>query len=324
MIVPPKYGWLALIFRWRGTALSRMWKRLVFTTGVAVAITLLDHFHAITIGKGLTVIPFTLIGVALGVFLGFRNNTSYDRYWEGRKLWGSMVNTSRTATRQILTLIGPQPNGGSKPSEADLEEERAALVAFHREMVHRVAAYVHAVRLHLRDDKSRSDLSRLLPEAEIDRLALEGNRPIAILQTLGDRVRDAWMRGWVHPQHVPVLEQSLTQFCDIQGGCERIKNTPIPFSYTALIHTIVAIYTFLLPFGLIHDVKAFTPVVVAIIAFAFLGLDAVGDEIEDPFGVDPNDLPLTTLSTMIEINVRQRIGDTDLPEPRQPANRWLV
>jgi len=110
---------------------------------------------------------------------------------------------------------------------------------------------------------------------------------------------------------------------NIQGGCERIKSTPIPFSYTALIHKIVALYCYGLPFGIVNETEWFTPVVVTIIAYAFFGLDAVGDEIEDPFGKDPNDLPLTTLSTMIEVNVRQRIGDTDLPALLKPVDNVL-
>jgi putative membrane protein len=183
---------------------------------------------------------------------------------------------------------------------------------------------VHSVRKHLRDEDDLEDLRRLISNAEADRLVNEPNRPYAILQSMGERFRDAWLRGWVHAQHLPVLEQSLTALTDIQGGCERIKSTPIPFSYTALIHRIVAIYCYALPFGLTNQVGALTPVVVAIISYAFFGLDAVGDEIEDPFGTDDNDLPLTTISTMIEINVRTRIGDRDLPAPIKPENDVLV
>jgi ion channel-forming bestrophin family protein len=124
--------------------------------------------------------------------------------------------------------------------------------------------------------------------------------------------------------HAPVLEASLTQLTDIQGGCERIKSTPIPFSYTALIHRIVALYCFGLPFGLTDTIKALTPIVVAIISYAFFGLDAVGDELEEPFGTDMNDLPLTALSTAIEINIRRRIGDTDLPAQPVPVNNVLT
>jgi len=105
----------------------------------------------------------------------------------------------------------------------------------------------------------------------------------------------------------------LSDLCDVQGGCERIKSTPIPWSYTVLMHSIVAVYCFALPFGLIDTTKLLTPLVVALIAYAFLGLDAVGDELEEPFGSDYNDLPLTTLSRMIEVNLRQLLGESELP-----------
>ena len=323
MIVEKK-SWLGVLLVWRGTALARVWRRVLFVTLIAVVITTIDLqlgvFHA-----DLTTTPFALIAVALGIFLGFRNNTSYDRFWEGRKLWGRMVNTARTLTRQILTLVGPVP--GTLEASIMLEErapEAAELVEFHREMVHRLAAYVHCVRMHLRDQDPLDELRRLLPEHEVEALRHESNRPIAILQTLGDRVRDAWSGGWIHHQHVMALDQSLTDLCDIQGGCERIKNTPIPFSYTALIHRIVALYCIALPFGLVASIQGFTPIVVAIISYAFFGLDAVGDEIEDPFGTDCNDLPLSSLTAMIEVNVRQRLGEEGMPPMPRPVDGVLT
>jgi len=324
--------WVANLFAFRGTSLSRVWRRLLFTTLLATLVTYLDLglseggaralFH-----EDLTPTPFTLVGLALGIFLGFRNNTSYDRFWEGRKLWGRMVNVSRSFTRQLLTLVGPQLRRerldapapeGAPASGAEDPGDAEELAAFRREMVHRVAAYVHAFRMHLRGHLDRSSLERLLDPAEVAALEGETNPPVAILQTLGDRIRAAWLRGWIHPQHVRILEESLTEMTTVQGACERIKSTPIPYSYTVLIHRLVAVYCFALPFGLVNTTKWFTPLVVLIISYAFFGLDAVGDEIEDPFGEDSNDLPLTALSTMIERNVRQRIGDTDLPASKVP------
>ncbi|MCB9593324.1 MAG: hypothetical protein H6719_11390 [Sandaracinaceae bacterium] len=334
-------SWLIMLFTWRGTALQRIWKRLAFTMALAWAITWVDLGQGgrWTFHEDLTVLPFSLVGVALGIFLGFRNNTSYDRFWEGRKLWGAMVNVSRTITRQILTMIGPiqkewegrltdgmrshyygeLPTAEQRVSDPDMDE----LLDFHKEMVHRVAAYVHAFRMHLRDEDPLEELKRLLPDDEVEQLRNETNRPIAILQTLGDRFREAWLRGWIHSQHFVVLEKSLTEMTAIQGGCERIKSTPIPFSYTALIHKIVALYCYALPFGIVNETEWFTPLVVGIVAYAFFGLDSVGDEIEDPFGKDLNDLPLSTLSTMIEVNLRQRIGDKDLPELLKPVDDVL-
>lgn len=319
MHLPEKVPYWRIILKFRGTALVRIWKRVLFVTALSALVTWFDFppGHA---NLTLTPVPFTLVGLALGIFLGFRNNTSYDRFWEGRKLWGRMVNVSRTLTRQILTLIRAEGESGSGSAESEREPSERQ-----KELVRRVAGYVHAFRLHLRDQDIpdyHAALGHLVPAAEITALAEETNRPNALLQELGRRFRLAWDRGLIDPFHLVVLEQSLTEMTSIQGGCERIKRTPIPFSYTVLIHRIVAVYCVALPFGLEAQVGVLTPLVVLIISFAFFGLDAVGDEIEDPFGTDPNDLPLTNLSVMIERNIRQRIGDLDLPPmpPVHPGN----
>jgi putative membrane protein len=146
---------------------------------------------------------------------------------------------------------------------------------------------------------------------------------VALLEHIGDQLRRAWQAGWIDTLHLPALDASLSGLTDHQGGCERIRSTPIPFSYTILIHRIVAVYCLTLPFGIVEAVGAYTPLVAAMVAYAFFGLDAIGDAIEEPFGTDLHDLPLDTLSTMIEINVREAIGDADLPPPRVPVGEWL-
>ncbi|MBO6934991.1 MAG: hypothetical protein JJ863_08445 [Deltaproteobacteria bacterium] len=319
MIVHPKASWLRTLVYLRGSALTRIWPRLLAVTLVATLVTYLHETYGL-LHTDLTVTPFSLIGLALGIFLGFRNNTSYDRFWEGRKLWGRVVNASRTLTRQILTLVGP-PFRDDRPLE---EGEAEAIADFHREAVYRVIAYVHALRLHLRGQDRLQEIDEFLSDDEIAKLVPELNRPIALLQTMGERFREAWEKGWTHPIHVEVLELSLTELAGVQGGCERIKATPIPFSYNLLLHRIVFVYCFTLPFGLVNHVHEFVPVVVALVSYAFFGLDAVGDEIEDPFGEDPNDLPLGAITRMIEINLRQRLGEENLPPLAQPVDHVLT
>jgi len=299
--------WFQHLVTVRGSVFQRIWPRLFLTVSVAALVTLL-HERWGWFDVSLTTLPFTLIGVPLGIFLGFRNNTAYDRFWEGRKLWGHLVNTTRTFTRQVLCLVGPMP--GAPPLS---REDEGELRALHRELVHTTVAFVHALRHHLRDTDPFSDLHGILPRDLVERLGPELNRPIAILHHLGERLRDAWQRGWIHDHHMPAFEGTLCALTDIQGGCERIKSTPIPASYTVLIHRIVAFYSFALPFGIVDSAGPWTPIVVLLIGHAFYGLDAIGDEIENPFGFDENDLPLATLSRMIEVNLRQRLGETALP-----------
>ncbi|MCA9614577.1 MAG: bestrophin family protein, partial [Myxococcales bacterium] len=189
-----------------------------------------------------------------------------------------------------------------------------------------VVAYVHALRHHLRNQDRLPELEPFLPASELDALEHEQNRPLAILQRLSADLRAAYERGWIHAQHVPVVDGSIEQLIDLQGGCERIKATPIPFSYNVLLHRIVFVYCFTLPFGLVDipGLNVFTPVVVALVSYAFFGLDAVGEEIEEPFGEDPNDLPLGAITRTIEINLRQRLGDAELPPAANPVKNVLT
>lgn len=294
MIVPKSTSWLSTLTALRGTTLNRTWPRIVVVTAVAVVVTVLYERYSM-FANGLTTAPFSLIGLALGIFLGFRNNTSYDRFWEGRKLWGALVNLSRSLTRQIFTLV-------------DADD------ATRRELVYRLLAYVHCLRIHLREIPSVADLEELLPAEELEALGTERNRPNAVAHRLGERFRELYDAGQVHVMHLPALDESLTRLLDIQGGCERIKSTPIPFSYNVLMHRIVGVYCFTLPFGLVGSIHEATPWVVAMVAYAFFGLDAVGEQIEEPFGDDPNDLPLDGLCATIETNLRQRLGETELPD----------
>lgn len=310
MIVPDRrMSWFRLLFEFRGSAIPRIRGRLFAVFVVASIATLIYELGGYR--ADLTTTPFTLIGLALGVFLGFRNNASYDRYWEGRRLWGKLVNDARSFTRLTLALVADDATAHAK---RDVEGVRA----LQREVIHAMIAYVHAFRIHLRGGGNYDELAPLLPTSEFEGLTREHNVPIVLLQGLSNRVQDARRQGWLREIDVQLFENTLTSVTDVQGGCERIKSTPIPWSYTVLIHSIVAVYCFALPFGLVTTTEWLTPVVTVLIAYAFLGLDAVGDEIEEPFGLDYNDLPLATLSRMIEVNLRQRLGETDVPPLLEP------
>lgn len=310
-----KRTWLEMVTL-GGFALPHIWLRTLLVTGISVVVTIL-YEEIPELHYSLTPVPFTLVGLPLGIFLGFRNNTAYDRFWEGRKLWGSLVNTSRTLTRQIITLFEPQP-------EADADEStKEKILAFEREMVHFTIAFVHALRYHLRDEDPRAHLEKILPDDVVDKVMEEDNVPLAILHRLAEGIVQARRRHWIHAFHLPVIDASLTSLTDIQGACERIKSTPIPYSYTVLMHRIVAFYCTFLPFGLMDTVKWATPVVVLAISYCFFGLDAVGDEIEQPFGLDTNDLPLEAISFTIERNLRIRIGETQ-PPPHKPDQGILT
>ena len=312
MIVLDKSSWLRMVFAVRGSSLVDTWPRIALVILFASIVTWTPLRRAIE-PYTLTTTPFSLIGVSLAIFFGFRNNESYDRYWEGRTLWGRMVNVSRSFTRQVLTLVR---------AEADSQSEDAA--ELRRSVVRSTIAYVHAFRHHLRGSSPEPELRQHLSDEDRERATSQLNVPLAILQQIGERIQQANARGWIDTYHVPVLEESLTEMTGVQGGCERIKSTPIPFTYNVLIHRIVAIYCLALPFGLIDSVGDLTPIVVGLISYAFFGLDAIGDEIEQPFELDKNDLPLDYISRMIEINLLELLGETDTPPLIEPKDGVLL
>ena len=308
MLIKPKREFPTLLFTWQGSALSQIWPLLLAALALSLALTWAHRVYDLS-WLDLTTTPFSVLGLTLAIFLGFRNNACYDRWWEGRKLWGSLVNESRNYVRLVLTLI-----------DGDDPEVRV----MQRSLVYRAIAFVHALRLHLREQPRWEELGMFLPAAERQGLVTERNKPMAIVQTMAVRHKGAMDRGWLDVFHLPMLEHISSRFLDIQGACERIKNTPVPLSYTELTHRIVALYVLALPFGLLQTVHEFTPIVVTIVAYAFLGLDVIGSQLENPFEEDVQDLPLSQLSRMIENDLRTRLGETDLRADLKPDQGLLL
>lgn len=301
-------GW-RLFFVVRGSIVPKIAPKILATMLVALIVA---YFHGVFFTKDLTftAAPFTIIGLALSIFLGFRNGAAYDRFWEGRRLWGDLVIASRTLARQVLTLV----------READL----AADAALHRGMIYKAVAFAHAFRHLLRGTAPGEDLRPLLPPEDLQRVLTSVNPPQALLQSLGRDLGEAIARGAVPHQLAASIDATLGDMDRVLAGCERLRSTPIPFSYTLLLHRTAYLYCFLLPFGLVDTVGMATPIVVGLVSYTFFGLDALGDEIEEPFGTQPNDLPLAAISRTIEINLREALGERDLPPPLQPVDYCLL
>ncbi len=193
-----------------------------------------------------------------------------------------------------------------------------------RRQIYRAIGFVHALRLALLNQPMGDELGPFFSPQELSEVQSKLNKPDSILLLMQRNLRESYDAKELSDYRFVRLTELVNKLSDIQGGCERIKATPIPHSYTILIHRIVAIYVFALPFGLVDTLHYLTPLVVMLVAYTFLGLDAVGDELEDPFGEDLNDLPLSTLSRMIEINLRQTLSETDVPAPMQPMDGHLL
>ncbi len=305
-------GW-RLFLVVRGSVLQRIRLTLFLNILLATLVTL-AHGNLFSVKITLTAIPFTLMGLPLAIFLGFRNTTAYDRYWEARKLWGELVLRTRTLTRQCQSLIDLPQALDYRQRDSDVRVR----------MVHRAIAFVHALRLQLRDQKDDALLQQWVLPAEWAQVQSRANRADALMQMMGRDLGDTVRLKHIDPALAAGLDQTLSAMTAAAASCERIKFTPIPFSYTLLLHRTAYMYCFLLPFGLVDVTGFMTPFVVGIVAYTFFGLDALGDEIEEPFGLESNDLPLDTMCRSIEISLRESLGETDLPPPLLPVNFRLT
>ena len=312
MIIRDRPSGLRLFLLLRGSVLPRILPTLIVNILIATLVTW-SHGDLFKLKITLTTIPFTLIGLPIAIFLGFRNNSAYDRFWEGRKLWGELVLRSRNFARQCQSLTDyPQPALAS----SGLNDIRVR-------MIYRASAFSYALRDLLRNQDDARELHYLLREAERQQLAASANKPHLLMLNMGEDLRLLLTEKRIDPCLANSLDVTLSAMTAAAASCERIRNTPIPFSYTLLLHRTAYIYCFLLPFGLVDSIGFMTPFVVAIVAYTFFGLDALGDEIEEPFGLEVNDLPLDALCRAIEIDLRASLKDEHLPTPLMPVNYCL-
>lgn len=301
MIIRPRPHWLAILFARRGSVLPSILPQLGLVTALAVAIT---ASHGVVFGwkTPLTPMPFTLVGIALAIFLGFRNSASYDRYWEARKLWGQGLNECRTLTRQALSLMDGQ---------VDV-----------RPFVYGQIAFIHALRGYLRRVSVERELAALLPAELLARLRDAHYPPTLILVWLGQWLHEQRRAGHLQAVLAAKMEDALSGLNQVQGGCERIVSSPIPFAYTVILYRTVGVYCLLLPFGLVDTLGWMTPLVTAFVSYTFFAQETLLSEIEEPFGNAENDLPLDALSITIERTLREMLGEATLPD--MPAAKDFV
>ncbi|OWQ84423.1 bestrophin [Roseateles aquatilis] len=313
MIVRERPSGIRLFFAMRGSILGQIKWTLAANVALALLVTL-SHGRLFEYKLQVSALPFSLIGLPLAIFLGFRNNACYDRYWEARKLWGDILLRGRSLARQVLTLIDAPTDA---TAEAALDERRR--------MVRRMAAFAHALKHQLRGTPDvDGQVARWLDRGEGDALASVSNKPAGLMLRMAQDLASCRRQGRVDSMLAASIDATLSGLTAAAASCERIKNSPLPFPYTLLLHRTAHLYCFLLPFGLVDSMGALTPVVVAIVAYTFFGLDAVGDEIEEPFGLRANDLPLDAICRTLEIDLLQSLGETDVPPPLEPVDCCLM
>ena len=313
MIVRDRPSGFRLFLLLRGSVLPRILPALTINILIATLVTI-SHGDLFELKITLTTIPFTLIGLPISIFLGFRNNAAYDRFWEGRKLWGELLLRARNLSRQCQSLIDdPLPARASN----GLSDIRVRMIL-------RTIAYCHALRDLLRNQETKPEMAQWLTAEELQKMQLSRNKPDFLMLNMGQDLRQTLKEGRIESCLAANLDATLSTITAAGAACERIRNTPIPFSYTLLLHRTAYIYCFLLPFGLVDSIGFMTPFVVAIVAYTFFGLDALGDEIEEPFGTETNDLPLDAICRTIEIELRESLQDTTIPEPLKPVDYCIT
>ncbi len=313
MIIRDRPSGLKLFLLLRGSVLLRILPTLAVNVVVAMLVTW-SHGDLWDLKITLTTIPFTLIGLPIAIFLGFRNNSAYDRFWEGRKLWGELLLRSRSLARQCLSLVD---GDGPAHMKNGLDDVRVRMVL-------RAIAFCCALRDHLRHRPLDPQLAAWLTPQEFTEMGGMPNRSDYLMRRMGQDLGACIRDKRIEPCLAANIDHTLTAMTAAGAACERIKNTPIPFSYSVLLHRTAYMYCFLLPFGLVDSIGFMTPVVVAIVAYTFFGLDALGDELEEPFGMEPNDLPLDAICRAIEIDLRTALGDDAVPPPLQPVDFTLL
>ena len=301
MIVRPHQHWFLSLFSWRGSVLPNIFSRLSLNFAFSVSAVLLLPYYD-SLGLHLTTAPFSLVGIAIAIFLGFRTNTSYARFNEARCLWGMLLITTRSISRQVQSILN---------DKADSLLAAQFLMAFSWSLKHQ-----------LRGTNAQADLERLLPEPYLSEVLSSPLRTNRILLLLGEWLGQKYRAGQLSDIVWADIDKNLNEMAHIQGACERIANTPIPYAYGLILRRTVYLFCTILPFALVDDLRYLTPLISVFISYTFLSLEYVAEEIEEPFGTAPNDLALDAICTTIEINQLEMNDIQPLPEFIKPDKNY--
>ncbi|MGE8042999.1 bestrophin family protein [Pseudomonas monteilii] len=298
MIVPPRVNLLRVLFTLKGSIVKRIAGRCLLVTLLAALIVLVEQRYP-ALFYPVSATPFTLLGLSLSIFMSFRNTACYDRWWEGRKAWGRLLIETRSFVRESVIITEPQVR-------ADL--------------LRSLCGFAHALNAGLRGEAPAHAAAPWLPAWA---QPSPHNLCDGILQTVGEQCSQLAQQGQISEWRYTLLEQRLVGLSEVQATCERLKHTPLPFPYTLLLHRTIYIFCLLLPFALAEPLGWLAPVFTLLVSYTFFGLDAIGNELEDPFGHEENDLATDALVRTLERDILAALGQTPLPEPLTPRGHVL-
>ena len=291
----------------------------------------------------LPIAPLGTIGIAVAFYIGFKNNQAYDRSWEARKIWGGIVNVSRSFANQVISFISV--------AHSDQTISNEAIKEIHRDLVYRHIAWVNTLRFQLRRktsfgpkererpymqpisiDAMKSEICVFLADDETAAVSDYKNAATQILRNQSEHLRKVIEEQKLTEEFRYIaIHELITEMYTLQGKCERIKNTPFPRQYAYFSGVFTWIFVLLLPFGLVgelatrgHHMIWWAVPLSVVSCWIFFTMETVGDASEDPFENSFNDIPMTALCRTIEIDLRQMLGEQDLPKPSEPTYDVLM
>lgn len=293
--------WFKTLLCVRGSVIKSVLPRVTICSLFSLAVVLL---YQAGLAVSWPVLGGVVPSIVLGLLLVFRTNTSYERFWEGRKLWGNIVNTSRNLARQIWVAI-----------DTDRASKAAALRL--------IAAFAIATKQHLRSQPCDRELQHLISDPQLSKLRGMNSPPLEIAFWLGDYLQVQQLKGRVNPYQLQAMTHQVDVLVEALGGCERILKTPLPLAYSIHLKQLLMLYCLALPLQVVSELSWWTVPVVSLVAFAVFGVEEIGLEIENPFGCDPNDLPLNAICRTMERNILDLITQRPSIE-RLEKQAWQI
>jgi putative membrane protein len=295
MVQYDAHSWLEHLLDIKGSMVREIVWRVMSCVAWSAGVVAFDRYvHPLRVPTTM----HSLVGVALGLLLVFRTNASYDRFWEGRKMWGGIVNETRNLARNSAVLLRDDPG-------------------LHAEVVRWTVAFAYTAMHSLRGSAGVGPVSATLPKREVDAVLAAQHPPLAVAVRVTDRLAHARERGLLSDYARAMLDQNVQLLVDYLGACERIRRTPLPFAYVVHLRRALILYFFTLPFALVAEFGWVTVVAIWMVTYVFFGIEEIGVEIEDPFGQDDNDLPLETICETIAKNLLalEHVASTPLVTP---------
>ncbi len=282
MIEYDPHQWRDHLLDVKGSVLRKVGPRVLLATAWAALVGWLDHeLRSLSIPW----IGHSLVGVALGLLLVFRTNASYDRFWEGRRQWGSIINASRNLARGASALIH---------EASDLSDRVRDWTA----------AFAHAAMQRLRNGGGVGSAAAWVPADDVARALASGNGPLYAATRISAAIAEARRRGALTDHEQMLMDMQVASLIDAAGACDRIHKTPLPFAYVVHLRTALILYCGTLPFAMVEEFGWGEILVTTLVTFVLLGIEEIGVEIEDPFGLDDNDLPLEKFCATVERDLR--------------------